>query len=457
MKKLLLTALTCLLAIAAVWSQAATLKPGEKISVVVRMPGMPANVDSFSVYEPLGLANKYIGRAVRRLPDSAYVFNTVASAPRFIALGPSESQLTRVIVGQEKEVLVWGSFIFFDKARTVNSQANKQWEQLRKRIASFQAETDVIRLAVSSSQGNGDAIKQAQKFNQRKTDLLDSLKSTNPLLWRTAALMLPAEYAAQNGYASVQDFIGRAYFDQADLSNPVYETIPYVADAFDNYARAMMNTNLSRDKILQYAETMLKRFPEGSKARRMAMGGLISAFQAMSHPLYPDYAKKYFEMYGNDNWGEIPRLKADISRAQVSLIGGEAPELEGMTPDSNRYALSKLRGKVVMVDFWASWCGPCRKENPNVVANYQKYKDKGFDILGVSLDREINAWRNAIKQDGLPWHHISDLKGWQSSHAALYSITSIPQTLLLDREGRIIARNLRGEQLGEKLKEIFGE
>ena len=147
----------------------------------------------------------------------------------------------------------------------------------------------------------------------------------------------------------------------------------------------------------------------------------------------------------------------EIQRSGTSTPGFEAPDLVGMTPDSQSYALSKMRGKVVLVDFWASWCGPCRRENPNVVANYNKYKDKGFDILGVSLDREPNAWKKAIKDDGLPWHHISDLKGWQSSHAALYSVTSIPQTVLIDKDGKILARNVRGDQLGAKLKELLGE
>lgn len=122
----------------------------------------------------------------------------------------------------------------------------------------------------------------------------------------------------------------------------------------------------------------------------------------------------------------------------------------------NTVSLSDFKGKVVYIDFWASWCGPCRKENPNVVAQYKKYKDKGFDILGVSLDRDHGAWKRAIEQDGLPWHHISDLKGWQSQHAQLYSINSIPQTVLVDKEGKIIARNLRGESLEAKLKELFG-
>jgi peroxiredoxin len=137
--------------------------------------------------------------------------------------------------------------------------------------------------------------------------------------------------------------------------------------------------------------------------------------------------------------------------------GGAAPELSGATPEGGTFALSQLRGKYVLIDFWASWCGPCRKENPNVVANYNKYKSKGFEILGVSLDKNAEAWKKAIADDGLTWKHISDLKGWSSDHARLYSVSSIPQTLLLDKEGKIIQRNLRGEQLAAKLKEIFGE
>ena len=118
-------------------------------------------------------------------------------------------------------------------------------------------------------------------------------------------------------------------------------------------------------------------------------------------------------------------------------------------------SLSDLRGKIVLVDFWASWCGPCRRENPNVVRMYNKYKDKGFDILGVSLDKTQDRWLQAIEQDGLEWHHVSDLKGWSNEVAQAYGVRSIPHTILLDQEGRIIARNLRGQALEEKLEELF--
>lgn len=125
-------------------------------------------------------------------------------------------------------------------------------------------------------------------------------------------------------------------------------------------------------------------------------------------------------------------------------------------------SLSSLRGKVILVDFWASWCGPCRRESPNLVKAYNKYKDQGFDILSVSLDgvpQQQNArqdWINAIKSDGLIWkNHISDLKGWKSSVVQSYSLSSIPATVLVDKEGYVIAKNLRGKELENKLASIF--
>ena len=119
--------------------------------------------------------------------------------------------------------------------------------------------------------------------------------------------------------------------------------------------------------------------------------------------------------------------------------------------------LSDLRGNIVLVDFWASWCRPCRAENPNVVRIYNKYKDQGFEIFGVSLDRSEDAWKQAIQQDGLTWHHVSDLKFWSSQAAQDYGINAIPYTVLLDQEGKVIAENLRGATLEGKLQEIFGE
>lgn len=129
------------------------------------------------------------------------------------------------------------------------------------------------------------------------------------------------------------------------------------------------------------------------------------------------------------------------------MIGGVAPDIKLNGPDGKPVSLSSLRGKVVLIDFWASWCGPCRRENPNVVKMYQKYKDQGFEIFGVSLDNDANRWKGAIKTDGLTWFHGSDLMGWKSKPAQMYQVHSIPATFLLDKQGKIIAKGLRGAEL----------
>lgn len=137
-------------------------------------------------------------------------------------------------------------------------------------------------------------------------------------------------------------------------------------------------------------------------------------------------------------------------------IGKLAPEISLPNPDGTVVPLSSLRGKIVLVDFWAQWCRPCRLENPNIVDAYQKYKDKGFEVYGVSLDRSRENWLQGIEEDGLPWTHVSDLKYWQSEAARTYNINAIPASFLLDQEGRIIAKDLRGPLLHQKLKEILG-
>ncbi len=153
----------------------------------------------------------------------------------------------------------------------------------------------------------------------------------------------------------------------------------------------------------------------------------------------------------------VGELKKIADKMRATDIGTLAPDFTMPTPEGTSFTLSSTRGKYVMVDFWAAWCQPCRRENPNVVALYGKYKDKGFDIVGVSLDRTKEDWVKAIADDQLSWHQVSELKFWQSDIVQKYGVTAIPCTFLLDKEGKIIAKNLRGEELAKKLEELMGK
>ena len=215
---------------------------------------------------------------------------------------------------------------------------------------------------------------------------------------------------------------------QATYQNEIKKTHDKLAEFLKSQPASLGTINLLQGNILdrdQYFDTYL----------------------AVSEKLkkeWPDYAVS-------------KEFVASVDRMKSLAIGQPAPEISLPDTTGKVVKLSSMKGKYVLLDFWAKWCGPCRQENPNVVRAYHKYKDKGFTVFGVSLDRSKQDWMNAIKQDGLVWTHVSDLKYWQSEAAKTYNITGIPFSLLLDPNGVIIAKNLRGAALDNKLNEIFSK
>lgn len=151
----------------------------------------------------------------------------------------------------------------------------------------------------------------------------------------------------------------------------------------------------------------------------------------------------------------VVAVNKKLETVRGTMVGYPANNFTQNTPDGKPVKLSDYKGKYVLIDFWASWCKPCRMENPNVVAAYNRYKDKGFTVLGISMDSNKDAWVNAIRADNLAWQHVSDLKGWGNEVGIMYSVKGIPQNFLVDKEGKIVAKNLRGAELDEKLAEII--
>jgi peroxiredoxin len=201
-----------------------------------------------------------------------------------------------------------------------------------------------------------------------------------------------------------------------------------------------MNVQLS-DKVLKNSEM----FASIMAIQNLEPDKYANAYKALDAGL-----SKKFPTDAN-----VIKFHEVVGRMLATTNGEAAPEINLPSPKGQNISLSSLRGKVVLIDFWASWCGPCRKEMPNVVKAYTKYKSKGFEIYGVSLDDDKNRWEDAINKDGITWVQVSDLMGWSCTAAKLYGVQGIPYTVLLDREGKILAKNLRGEELEKKLAEVL--
>jgi thiol-disulfide isomerase/thioredoxin len=153
----------------------------------------------------------------------------------------------------------------------------------------------------------------------------------------------------------------------------------------------------------------------------------------------------------------VKLIQAHIATLKKVAVGEMFTEITMPDTIGNNISLSSFKGKIVLVDFWASWCGPCRRENPKVVALYKDYSKKGFEIFGVSFDENGDKWKKAIRDDKLSWIHVSDLKGWQSEGSKLYGVRSIPHTVLLDRDGRIVAKNLQGDDLKKAIDQLVNK
>lgn len=252
------------------------------------------------------------------------------------------------------------------------------------------------------------------------------------------------------------------YYNKVDSLMKIFsEKVSVWNNAFEVATEKKDNKKIQEIQA-QYMEADQKRIA-AIRGMIPAMGTSLVALFAANNFLNPENDLDILKKLANDYEKVIPTptlakgFIGQIKRTAGLAVGEPAPDFTLPTPDGKSIALSSLKGKYILLDFWASWCGPCRQENPNVVRMYNKFKEKGFDIYGVSLDKEANAWKKAIEKDGLTWKHGSDLKFWNSDVAQTYGVRAIPATFLLDKEGVIIAKNLRGAALEAKLTELLGQ
>jgi thiol-disulfide isomerase/thioredoxin len=253
------------------------------------------------------------------------------------------------------------------------------------------------------------------------------------------------------GFLAVPDTMSKEnFFGKTDFTDGELAAGDMISSKFILYLQKFVNPQI--ESWQAEGESLLSHFPSGSISKEAAYVSLIKIFSQHD----ADYTKSLATRYKSEMPQSKMANKIFKSLPKGAPVAGElAPDIKLSNPSGKEISLSSLKGKIVLIDFWASWCGPCRRENPNVVKAYEKYKGKGFTIFSVSLDEDKIKWTQAIQKDQLAWDtHVSDLKGWQSSAARLYSVKGIPATFLVGKDGKIVATNLRGESLEAKLEEL---
>lgn len=236
--------------------------------------------------------------------------------------------------------------------------------------------------------------------------------------------------------------------------SPLYGRLGQLSQQLQSGADANGSIRRQYDATLAEAQAKADQFIQKHASSVVAPFAILVVSQLSQDA---DLTERRFAMLSAAAKGSLygKMLEKNISDAKVGSIGSQAVDFTQNDPNGKPVTLSSFKGKYVLIDFWASWCGPCRQENPNVVEAFQKFKSKNFTVLGVSLDRARDPWLKAIQDDKLDWTQVSDLKFWNNEVAQAYRISSIPQNLLIDPNGTIIAKNLRGPELQQRLSQLL--
>ena len=393
--------------------------------------------------------------------NNIFTFKVPSSSNQYYFVGASPQQTKSIILGTKNKLFLKGSCSNMRASQMQGSPLNVEYEKAITQIRSYQSMANNIGRQLARVK---DPVKQKVFLNQLKQNdenqmkLYNDMKAKYPFVAKVIGTKMFMSYAHNKGtHANEVDHYIGTFFNYIDLKDKELDYMPALFETFRDYTTTLVAIQFGEGKMHTILDPLLEKMNADSKAYRFALGGIISALQQKNHPAFTDFGKIYIDKYKAENPPYMAGFIRKVEGAKNFMIGAVAPDFEQATPEGATMKLSDLRGKVVLVDFWASWCGPCRKENPHVVKLYDKYKAKGFDVMGVSLDKTSDRWIKAIEKDDLRWNHVSDLKGWSNEVAKQYSVRSIPHTLLLDKDGKILARNLRAKELELKLIELFGE
>lgn len=401
-------------------------------------------------------------KPLEKQADGLYTLENDVAITGITYVGPASGSPIPIVLDGKESFKINGNCRKMSSAILTGSPVNDAYADLKREFQELGSKGQGLNRTLSVTKSETPAFEAAKlslkKNDDEKVALLERLtEEGNDFFASVVAVNLYTSFInSEKPYTNELMYFVNERFQYADFSQPVYIGNPWVFESYRDFTKTLVQAKVPSQMLEESLNTQLDLVYNNRPVHKLALGGVIATLKGANSPMTATFARQYLKRYAEEEPESVNVLEADIERLAAFEDGAVAPNFKQMTLDSSgMVGPEDFRGKILLIDFWASWCGPCRKENPNVVKMYNKHKDKGFDILGVSLDKSYSRWAGAVKQDKLTWTHVSDLKYWQNAAAQQYGVRSIPATVLLDREGRIVARNLRGRQLEAKVAELL--
>jgi len=428
--------------------------------------------DSVKLYESDGFVLKPLFAVPLTKSGSSASFKLSGRLPQkgFYFIGTSTNNLMPVLLGGEENVKLTGNGTSWKTGVKIeDSPQNEQYQQIMQQVKHLnkQAEdaSQMMHLAQKVNHKTIDeAIKKFGEVRFAHQKMIDSLRKMNPYFATVAEMSLFLPLDVENNpkkYPDALTYFVKEYFANINFKDPDLGYMqPYIENV-GTYTRTLSENLTSKDTLEMYLNDLLKKMPEKTRIHRLTMAAIIKGLEAQNSGSFAKYTENFAKLYpdakevNDQNKEKYVALKATEEQLKKVAIGATPPDLNLPTPEGRKVSLASFKGSIVLIHFWASWSDKSRKDIPNISRLYKKFHAKGFQVISVSLDKYVEKWKEAMDEENMGWTNVSELKQWDSQCVKDYSLSSIPRSFLLDREGKIIAQDPKGGGLEAKLNDFF--